>query len=235
MAYSPGEVFPFTETRGAIDNAQMPFPTDCYNPMTNDHYCGAPLPMTPWTSASMSGSYRFMAGLGEDMIGYLFPPGNFVGAQGESAQPPWLAYETVKGDHDRFGHGHPDDSESVGPHAGLAVTEALQRLLVPGPGQDVRPGLFIDSAGHLSDSPFAAAGLGFGGAIGVEVVLPGGSRAVYLAGPGSGWATYDATHDTGTAGTNLPYSVATAGVFVNGAPVLIDVFAGAHQFGLPGA
>ncbi|HWW44109.1 MAG TPA: hypothetical protein VN180_03485, partial [Acidimicrobiia bacterium] len=32
LAYSPGEVFPFTEVRGPIDEAQMPFPTDCYEP-----------------------------------------------------------------------------------------------------------------------------------------------------------------------------------------------------------
>lgn len=235
IAYSPGEVFPFTETRGAIDNAQMPFPTDCYNPMTNDFYCGTPLPMTPWISAAMAGPYRFMAGLGEDMIGYLFPPGNFVGSQGESVQQPWLAYENSKGDHDRFGHGHPDDSESVGPYAGLAVTGALQALLDQQGGvlPRVLPGLFVDAAGRLSDSPFASAGPGFGGATGVVVALSNTTRATYPA--TEGWATYFATPDTGTAGTGLRYSVATAGVFVNGAPLLIDVFAGAHQFGLPGA
>jgi len=45
----PGEVFPFTETRGAIDEALMPFPTDCYEPITENFHCGAPLPMTPWS------------------------------------------------------------------------------------------------------------------------------------------------------------------------------------------
>jgi hypothetical protein len=29
LAYSPGEVFPFTDLRGAIDEAQMPAPTNC--------------------------------------------------------------------------------------------------------------------------------------------------------------------------------------------------------------
>src|SRR2546430_3219132 len=34
LAYSPGEVFPFTEVRGPIDEAQMPFPTSCYEPIS---------------------------------------------------------------------------------------------------------------------------------------------------------------------------------------------------------
>ena len=105
MAYSPGEVFPFTEVRGPIDEAQMPFPTDCYDPNTNDFFCGNPLPMTPWISAEMTRPYRFLVGLGEDMVGYLFPPGNFVGSEGEVDQQPWLAYEAKNGSHDRFGHG----------------------------------------------------------------------------------------------------------------------------------
>src|SRR5207245_1012211 len=60
LAYSPGEVFPFTETRGAIDEALMPFPTNCYEPQTEDFYCGSPLPMTPWISAEMTRPYRFL-------------------------------------------------------------------------------------------------------------------------------------------------------------------------------
>ena len=83
LAYSPGEVFPFTEIRGPIDEDQMPFPTDCWEQATENYYCGNPLPMTPWISANMTKRYRFLVGLGEDMIGYLFPPGNFVGDDGE--------------------------------------------------------------------------------------------------------------------------------------------------------
>ena len=49
--------------------------------------------MTPWTSAEMT--YRLLVGLGEDMIGYLFPPGNFLGSEGEVHQQPWLAYESA--------------------------------------------------------------------------------------------------------------------------------------------
>jgi hypothetical protein len=34
LAYSPGEVFPCMEVLGPIDEAQMPFPTNCYEPLS---------------------------------------------------------------------------------------------------------------------------------------------------------------------------------------------------------
>jgi hypothetical protein len=236
LAYSPGEVFPFTEMRGPIDEAQMPFPTNCYEPASENFYCGSPLPMTPWVSAEMTRPYRFLVGLGEDMAGYLFPPGNFVGTEGEVNQQPWLAYETTNknGGHDRFGHGHADDAESVGPYAGLSVTSSLQRLLAgDGTGSRVLPGLYVDATGHLSDSPFASGS--FTGAVGVEVV-PSSSRPAQklLIGSGaSGWLTSDALPDPGTAGTSLAYSVRTGGVLLSsGRPLLVDVYAGARALGL---
>jgi hypothetical protein len=235
LAYSPGEVFPFTEIRGPIDEAQMPFPTDCYEPGTENYFCGNPLPMTPWVSAEMTRPYRFLVGLGEDMIGYMFPPGNFVGSEGEVNQEPWVAYEdtNANGGHDRFGHGHSDDAESVGPYSGLAVTTALQQLLASdGNASHVAPGLYVDAAGHVSDSPFA--GEGFTGAVGVEVILAGHKAPVKLliGSQARSWATFDAQPDPGTAGTSLAYSVRTAGVIRNGgAPLLVDVFAGAKALG----
>jgi hypothetical protein len=233
LAYSPGEVFPFTEVRGPIDEAQMPFPTDCYEPNTENFSCGSPLPMTPWISAEMTQPYRFLVGLGEDMIGYMFPPGNFVGSEGEVAKEPWVAYQKAKKTgHDRFGHGHADDSESVGPYAGLAVTNALQALLASdGRSSKVLPGVYVDAAGHLSDSPFA--GGSFTGAIGVEVLRAGRPRPrKLLIGQGaSAWATFDGRRDPGTAGTPLAYSVLTGGVILpSGKPLLVDVFAGARAF-----
>jgi hypothetical protein len=229
-------VFPFTEVRGPIDEAQMPFPTNCYEPASENFYCGTPLPMTPWVSAEMTRPYRFLVGLGEDMAGYLFPPGNFVGSEGEVNQQPWLAYETSNknGGHDRFGHGHSDDAESVGPYAGLSVTSALQRLLAnDGRGSRVLPGLYMDASGHLSDSPFASGS--FTGAIGVEVV-PASGRApqkLVIGSGATGWATSSALPDPGTAGTSLSYSVRTGGVLLSsGQPLLVDVFAGAKALGL---
>ena len=267
IAYSPGEVFPFTEMGGPVDDAQMPFPTNCYQPSATDptnpasanYSCGTELPMTGMVSAEMTEPYRFLAGLGEDMIGYLFPPGNFVGTEGETFEQPYSLYEdsTTAGMNgvDRFGHGHPDDSESVGPNAGLAVTDALHALLSQdGTGDEVLPGLFVDASGRrLCDSPFPADAVsggdatgswvtgctGFTGAVGVVVVEPGGSHATIDVGQGgaSGWATYLGTPDAGTAATDqspsYPYSTATRGVVLSGAPLLIDVFSGADDLGGP--
>jgi hypothetical protein len=235
LTYSPGEVFPVTEVRGPFDEAQEPFPTNCYEPSTENFNCGTPLPMTPWTAAEMTQPYRFLVGLGEDMVGYLFPPGNFVGSEGESSKQPWLNYENTKmTGHDRFGYGHSDDSESVGPYAGLAVTDALQTLLsADGSGTPVEPGLYVDSAGHLSDSPFASGP--FSGAVGVEVLASGQRQpSKLLIGHGArGWATFEGLPDPGTAGASLPYSVRTGGVMRHGRKaLLIDVFAGARALGL---
>lgn len=231
FVWSPGEVFPFSEIRGAIDQSQMPFPTDCYNPATSDYSCGNPLPMTPWASAQMTAPFRFEAGLGEDMIGYLFPPGNFVGDQGECSENPWAAYETqTGGGNDRLGHHHSDDAESPGPHAGLAVVQSISSLLqADGAGSRVLPGLFVDAAGNLSDSPFPASG--FGGAAGMVVVQPDGSHATYTIGANAtGYAMFDATPDPGTAGTPYPYSVNTGGLVLgDGSVLLVDVYQGAHD------
>ena len=242
ISYSPGEVFPVTEVGGPYESSQMPFPTDCYVPPSN-YTCGTALPATPDVAAEMTEPHRFLAGLGEDMIGYLFPPSNFVGSQGEALEPPWSVYETTAGtDHDRFGYGHADDSESAGPYAGLAVTQALEGLLrEEGQGTTVLPGMFVDPDGRLCDSPFPSAGSwvtgcpGFAGADGVEVVQPGGQlqRILVGAAPGdaSGWATYLATAETGTPGTSLPYSTATRGVVVGGRAILLDVISGAKTLG----
>ena len=233
FAYSPGEVFPFTEIGGPIDEEQMPFPTNCYEPATQNFFCGTPLPMTPYTAAEMTSRYRFLVGLGEDMIGYLFPPGNFVGGEGEVAKEPWASYEeTKRSSHDRFGYGHADDAESVGPYAGLAVTEALHGLLASdGRGQTVVPGLFLDAAGHLSDRPFASGA--FTGAVGVEVLEPGKTKPTKLliGAQAKGWANFYGEPETGTPGTSLPYSVSTRGVIPKGTSraLLIDVFAGASK------
>ena len=234
LAYSPGEVFPFTEVRGPIDEAQMPFPTDCYEPSSENYFCGTPLPMTPWISAKMTRSYRFLVGLGEDMIGYMFPPGNFVGSEGEVSSEPWFGYQAAnQTGHDRFGYGHSDDSESVGPYAGLEVTNALQALLASdGVASRVMPGLYIDAGGHLSDSPFALGA--FTGAVGVKVLPPGKTTPrTYLVGSSArGWATFDGQPDPGTAGTTLAYSVRTGGVFPPiGKAILVDVFSGERALG----
>src|SRR5581483_9726698 len=60
----PGEVFPFTYLRGFQGPQDMPDPS-------------AALP--PWVLAHMHAPFRFIDGLGEDMLGYIFPAGNAVG------------------------------------------------------------------------------------------------------------------------------------------------------------
>jgi len=181
-----------------------------------------------------------MAGLGQDMIGYLFPPGNFVGDRGETDQSPWAQYQlaTNAGSTDRHGYHHSDDSESLGPHAGLAVARGIASLLTAQaqPAHDVVPGLFVDAGGHLSDGPFADtpfpfqdAQSGFQGAAGVEIAQPGGGTKTYLFGKDfNQYVTFESRPDPGTAGTTLPYSVSTAGILLHGKVLLIDVFKGAN-------
>lgn len=269
FAYVPGEMFPVAAVRGHIDNSQMPFPTNCYDPVGSNFTCGQPFAMPPWLVADMTEPYKFFAGLGEDMLGYMMPPADFVGTQEaaettpsgpgglppaetvnvpESLEQPWLLYETTnpEGEQgtDRFGYGHPDDDESVGPYAASEVESTLAGLLTElahaGVGQAARvlPGLYVDADGRLSDSPFpdpnpySAPGpnsspAGFSGAVGVLVATPDGNRVAYCTAPAlrgpcqgpqarraTGWATFDGVADPGTEGTPYRYSVSTAGVIL---------------------
>jgi hypothetical protein len=227
--YLPGEVFPVSAIRGPFVPASEPFPTSCYDPVSHDFGCGPTMAMTPWLSAAMTAPVKFFAGLGEDMIGYLMPPGNFVGSFPQATSPPWLAYEAqnaTTGDTDRFGAHHSDDTESAGADAALDVERVVQAMLAhDGPGTAVEPGLFVDAAGHLSDSPFAAGP--FAGAVGVVVVGAGGRHTLLVGRDATGWATFDGGADPGTGGTSLRYSVSTAGVMLaSGRPLLIDVYRG---------
>jgi hypothetical protein len=242
FAYLPGEVFPVTAIRGNIDEPQMPFPTNCIKPTTLYYYCGTPLPMTPWISAQMTQPYRFFAGLGEDMLGYMMPPGDFVGKVSsvslignEVNQQPWLTYYKLVNatGKDRFGFDHADDPESVGPYAGLSVTNALSSLLKQdGSGLLVLPGLYIGKRGHLWNTPFV--GPNFNGAVGVDVIQPNGKHVVYKIGStAKGWATFDGTPDPGTPLPKLAYSTSTAGIILpSGKVILIDVYKGAQLMAL---
>ncbi|MHB2023990.1 MAG: hypothetical protein ACYCO3_11770 [Mycobacteriales bacterium] len=229
FVYLPGEVFPVSAIRGPFDPANEPFPTTCYDPVTANFYCGSTMPMTPWLSADMTAPFKFFAGLGEDMLGYLMPPGNFVGTFPQTATNPWAAYEAQyaqSGDSDRFGHHHSDDTESVGPYAALDLERVVAGMLAQdGRGLRVVPGMFVDASGRLSASPFAAPG--FTGAVGVETFGSGKPQRYLIGQQASGWATFDGTRDPGTRGTSLAYSVSTAGVLLkSGQPLLIDVYRG---------
>jgi hypothetical protein len=108
FASVPGEVFPFTYLRGFVGPDDMPFPQ--YS-------------MPPWLTPHMHTPYRFIDGLGEDMIGYIFPKGNGVGVPGENGN------SIDPSSTDRFGCGHSDDSEAASSDTSQIAGEALVQLL----------------------------------------------------------------------------------------------------------
>ena len=103
----PGEVFPFTYLRSSLGPADLPR--------------GGDLP--PWPLPHMHTAYRFVDGLAEDMLGYIFPAGNGVGVPGEHGNG--LDPSST----DRFGCGHSDDSEAASSRTGDLVGAALVSLL----------------------------------------------------------------------------------------------------------
>ena len=94
----PGEAFPFTFLRSFLGPQDMPIPSD---------------PLPPWPLPHMHARFRFIDGLAEDMLGYIFPAGNAVGI-------PTAANANPSGT-DRFGCGHSDDSESTTAQAGSVI------------------------------------------------------------------------------------------------------------------
>ena len=68
-----------------------------------------------WVRATVTGRWRFIEGLGEDMLGYIFARSNAVGVPTASNPSP--------DDSDHFGCGHSDDGEAA------AAAEAAGDLL----------------------------------------------------------------------------------------------------------
>jgi hypothetical protein len=231
IAYAPGEVFPFTFDRSFLGPNDMPFPQE---------------PMTPWVSAAMTGKYTFFAGLGEDMLGYLMPAGDFVGAKGEVMLEPWATYTmTHTNENDPLGYTHGDDPESLGPNTAMPVAQAIIgaiHTLDPAgpPNTTVATGRFIDGMGRRARSPFP--GPSFSGAVGVWV-LPTGSTAPFSPGTGSiytleGHASPGGLTTTAIAGGFIDihglqqanYDIATRGVWLTGNTppqrVFVDAYPG---------
>jgi hypothetical protein len=131
----PGEVFPFTFLRSFMGPADMQTPSD---------------PLPPWLLTQMHAPYRFIDGLAEDMVGYIFPSGNAVGIPTKTNLNP--------SDTDRFGCGHSDDSESVSPRSADLIGVALARLLRPRPGaaERVVAGRYVLPGGKLSRDPLGS-------------------------------------------------------------------------------
>jgi hypothetical protein len=134
FASVPGEVFPFTYLRGFVGRADMPHPQ--YG-------------LSPWVIRHMHAPFRFIDGLGEDMLGYIFPRGNGVGVPGENGN------SIDPDDTDRFGCGHSDDSEAAssqtGNIAGVALVQVLDSHL--GQPEAVARGRYVLPDGSLSRDP----------------------------------------------------------------------------------
>jgi hypothetical protein len=79
--------------------------------------------MPPWPLPHMNAPYRFVDGLGEDMIGYIFPRGNGVAVPGEDPSNPMPS-----GD-DRFACHHSDDSEAASSQAADTLAPPLLGLI----------------------------------------------------------------------------------------------------------
>ena len=131
----PGEVFPFTYLRSFLGPKDMPFPNEA---------------LPPWLLPHMHTRYRFIDGLGEDMLGYIFPSGNGVGVPGER-DPSNI---DPSGD-DRFGCHHSDDSEAASSQTSNIVGAALLKLLDKGGKKPERiaAGRYLMPHGLLSRDP----------------------------------------------------------------------------------
>jgi hypothetical protein len=128
----PGEVFPFTFLRGFLGPQDMPTSSD---------------PLPPWLIPHMHAPFRFIDGLGEDMIGYIFPRGNAVGVPSTTNLNP--------SDTDRFGCGHSDDSEAASVQSADLIGAALVPLLDRrgGPPEKVVTGRYVLGDGTRSRDP----------------------------------------------------------------------------------
>jgi hypothetical protein len=130
----PGEVFPFTYLRGFEGPQDMPTPQDS---------------LAPWLLPHMHTPFRFIDGLAEDMIGYIFPQGNAVGVP--TASNP----QAANGDTDRFGCNHSDDSEAASPASADLLGQALVPLLDRhgGAAETIAQGRYVLADGTLSRDP----------------------------------------------------------------------------------
>ena len=158
---APGEVFPYTYARhfGGPDDEAVPD--------------GDPPP--PWIMARLSQPFRFVVGLGDDMIGYMFPRTNAVGV------PVALDVD----DTDRFGCGHSDDGEAAAIAAGDLVAEALVSILPP-PRDPILAGRYVDRDGGLHRSPLGDGGQACTGPSNEFHPVPGGEAVgVWLLPPGT--------------------------------------------------
>ena len=103
--------------------------------------------LPPWLIPHMHTPFRFIDGLAEDMLGYIFPAGNAVGIPTASNLNP--------SDTDRFGCGHSDDSEvGLGPRGGHHRRRAGRRPRRPRrPPELIVTGRYVLPGGQRSRDP----------------------------------------------------------------------------------
>jgi hypothetical protein len=160
----PGEVFPFTYLRSFLGPQDMPCPDPsssgaCGGPPSPTLACaqGNPYALPPWLMPHMHTPYRFIDGLAEDMVGYIFPCGNGVGVPGEYP----VSNPSASGT-DRFGCGHSDDSESASSNASDALGNAAVSLLDslgggrPSVPENIVTGRYVMPDGTLSRDPLGS-------------------------------------------------------------------------------
>lgn len=148
---APGEVFPYTYARDFGGPHDQPVP-DGQSPPA-------------WVMARMTAPWRFVVGLADDMIGYIFPKTNAVGV------PTSLA---AVSDVDRFGCGHSDDGEAAAKDAGGVVVAQLTSIM-PKPRDAILPGRYLYSDGTLHRSPLGDGGQACTGPGHAFVPAPGGA------------------------------------------------------------
>ncbi len=165
---APGEVFPYTYVHdfSGVDDLAVPQ----YGPVHG------------WVMAALGRRWRFIEGLGEDMIGYIFPRSNAV----DVPTPEHLANDP--GDHDRFACGHSDDGEAAAEAGGDILNDAILGILPPvkpSSGQ-VRVGRYVWTDGSLHRNPIGTGRLGCDSASSAFVAAPdGGAIGIWVLPPGT--------------------------------------------------
>ena len=128
---APGEVFPYTYVRdfGGPSDQAVPDGAARRN----------------WVMPRLSQHFRFVVGLGDDMMGYIFPKTNAVGVPLSLATP---------SDVDRFGCSHPDDGEAAARAAGDLIVASLISIVPENTSDDtIRTGRYVWRDGTLHRSP----------------------------------------------------------------------------------
>ncbi len=222
---SPGEEFPFGYIRGFQSPDQMQNPSQ---------------PVSAFVMANMTGRYKFIEGLGEDMLGYLFPAANAVGIPSIGD----VLTGTNVSDVDRFGCNHSDDGEATAAQTGdIVASEAVSLLSGQGSAvssnQSIMVGRYIWPDFTLHRDPLGQGTLGCsaaysaftpapGPAIGVVVEGQNGPQTIVM--PGDDTPQPGALHARGFIDYNgvlqgLKPTVDTRGVELkNGRKIYVEVY-----------